>query len=246
LYMRTGTIALSNVLGEEAVGYYNAPARLPEALQFLPTAVINSLIPFLSRHHDEKELIARYYQKLVCYLGYAALIFSGVLILSPEWIIRVVAKEEYLSAVTVFRFCGVWLLLVFYQIVAANFLICLDAEKIVMMRAVVALLLNIILNVAGIRLMGLNGAVLALVLTETVSALMYLVALARRGVTLQLGTSLRLLAVGLAITLPVLLLNRIASDTLRVAAGVVSGIGAALFLFWRDDRTLLAKLVEGK
>ncbi|MGB9693166.1 MAG: oligosaccharide flippase family protein, partial [Candidatus Sumerlaeaceae bacterium] len=45
LYMSTGTIALSKMLGEQAVGYYNAASRLPEALQFLPTAVVNALIP---------------------------------------------------------------------------------------------------------------------------------------------------------------------------------------------------------
>lgn len=246
LYMSTGTIALSKMLGEEAVGYYNAAARLPEALQFLPTAFVNALIPFLSRHHEEKELVAQYYQKLVRYLGYAGVIFSCIFLFLPEWIILLVAKEDYLSAATVFRFYGVWLLLVFYQIIAANLLICLNAEKIVMARAVLALSLNVVLNVAGIRMMGLNGAALALVLTEAVSAMMYFIALARRGVGLAGQTVVRLLIAGLSVALPILLLNRLASDTLRVAAGVVSGIGVTLFLLWHDDRKLLEKLVRGR
>lgn len=246
LYMSTGTIALSKMLGEEAVGYYNAAARFPEALQFFPTAVVNALIPFLSRHHEEKELIAQYYQKLVRYLGYVGVIFSCIFLFVPEWIILLIAKEDYLSATTVFRFYGVWLLLVFYQIIAANLLICVNAEKIVMARAVLALSLNIVLNVVGIRIMGLNGAALALVLTEAVSAVLYSVALVRRGIGLGGKTAVRLVIAGLSVALPVLLLNRLASDTLRVAAGVVSGITVALFFLWRDDRRLLGKLVRGE
>ncbi len=244
LYMSTGTIALSKLLGEEAVGYYNAASRLPEALQFLPVAVVNALIPFLSRHHGDKELVRRYYNFLMRYLGYLAVVIGSVFLLAPEWVIHVVAREEYLVATTVFRFYGVWLILVYFQIVSANILICLDAEKIVMLRAFVALLLNVVLNIVGIQVWGLNGAAAALVITESVSAALYFVALARRGIPTLGSTVLRILAVGGVTAAGMWGFSFFAGDTLRIACGIVLGGALAVALIWRDDREFLRKLLK--
>jgi O-antigen/teichoic acid export membrane protein len=245
LYMSTGTLALSKMMGEEAVGYYNAASRLPEALQFLPTAVVNALIPFLSRHHRDRELVARYYGLLVRYMGYAAVILSAVLVFAPEWVIRVIARKEYTTALAVFRYYGVWLILIYYQIIGANLLICLDAEKIVMVRAVVALALNVVLNIVGIRLWGLNGAAAALVATEAFSAVLYLLALAHRGVPTPWSAIARIAVVG-AVSVALLTgLNARMPDTLRVAVAVAGGSLAACVFLWHDDRSLVRRILRG-
>lgn len=246
LYMSTGTIALSKLLGEEAVGYYNAASRLPEALQFLPTAVVNALIPFLARHHNERDLVSRYYRILVQYLGYCALMGAAVFLFVAEWVIRVVAKEEYLKAASVFRYYGVWLVLVYYQIIAANILICLDAEKVVMARALLVLVINVVLNVIGIRIWGLNGAALALVTSESLSVLLYYIALSRRRVSLSLQAWGRLATVFILTALPMIALNTLVPDVLRVAAGLGCGILASAYFSWVDDRSLLASIVRRK
>ncbi len=244
LYMSTGTIALSKMLGEEAVGYYNAASRLPEALQFLPVAVVNALIPFLSRHHSDRELVSRYYEFLARYLGYFGVTVSAVFVFAPQWVIHFVAKQEYLVATPVFQFYGIWLILIFYQFISANILICVNAERIVMMRAMIALALNVCLNIIGIRIWGLNGAAMALVTTELVSAGLYSVALARRGIHLPAKSLLRIGVVGLAAALPLVFLNRLLPDTLRVAAGVLSGCVVAIFFALQDDRLLLMRILR--
>lgn len=243
LYMSTGTIALSQILGEEAVGYYNAAARLPEALQFLPIAVVNALIPFLSRHHEDRGLVRRYYEWLTRYLGYVAVSTAVVFVVAPEWVIQVVAKKEYLAAAAVFRWYGIWLVFVYYQIVAANVLICMDAEKVVMTRAVVAVVLNAALNIVAIAKGGVAGAAGALVVTELVSAVLYAAALARRGVPLPWGSGLRWLVVAVATGGPIVMMREVVPQTAAVVAGVASGAIAMGILAWRDDRELVARIV---
>jgi len=250
MYMSTGTIILSKMLGEESVGYYNAASRLPEALQFFPTAVMNALIPFLARRHNDRALVERYYHFLTRYLGFLAVTCGAVLTLAPQWVITLVAKQDYLTAVPVFRCFGVWLILVYYQILAANILICLDAEKIVMARAVVALVLNVVLNMWWIRLGGVNGAAAALLATEAVSCILYLSALSRRGIPTPVSAFFRIGVVAFSAGIPIVVGLKLFptafwGQTLGVTGGIICAAILTVLFALKDDRPVLRSLLKG-
>jgi O-antigen/teichoic acid export membrane protein len=243
LYLSTGTIVLSRLAGSEAVGYFNTAARLPEALQFLPIAVVNALIPFLARHHEDLPLVRRYFSFLIRYLGFFGITFATLFMFETDFVIRAIAKPEYLIAAPAFRWYGLWILLVFIQIATANLLICLNAEKTVMRRFIFSLALNVLLNIAFVHRLGVIGAAAALALTELTSCCLDCVILWRRGVRLPVSAFLEIAAVGAACAAPVLFLQGI-PPLLRLAVSAGTTSLAIALIAWVQDREIIRRILK--
>lgn len=246
LYLKTGTVLLSKLLAssqaDRAVAYFGAAARLPEAASFVPIAVVNALIPYLSRCHNDLPQVQRYYNVLMRYLGFAGIFLCVVFYFETDWIILTVAKREYLDAAMAFKWYGGWILLTFLQYAMANLLICLNEERKVMGCYTYAFFINIVLNLLLIPHWGITGAAAALTLSELSTNLLDQWLLHRRGVRLAwvglaevagLGCVTGLVLHGLH-SLPVLI--RLAG------AGVAAGVTVCAIAWWRDQSVLLRVL----
>lgn len=243
LYLRTGTIALSKMMGEEAVGYFNTASKFPEAACFFPIAVVNALIPFLSRKHEDTPTIRRYFNFLLRYIGFVGIAVSVLFVFDTKWVILAMAKKEYLVEATTFRLFGLWVLLVFIQYALANFLICLNEEHVVMKGYCMALCVNIVLNLTFIHFWGISGAAAALCLSELFSTAFVAVMLHRRGIVIPLSIVLQVLAAG-GIAAFVLVILQQNSAMVRLPLAAVAGSAVVLLVAWKQDRHLIPKLLH--
>ncbi|AXA36121.1 MAG: hypothetical protein KatS3mg130_2053 [Candidatus Sumerlaea sp.] len=247
LYLSTGTFVLSKLLGDTAVASYNAAARLPEAAQFIPTAIVNALIPFLSRHHADRGVVGRYSQLLVRYCGYAGVALAAVFVAEPLGVIHLFAKKEYEPVAYLFRYFGLWAVLVFYQIVGANVLICLNREKVVMMRALLALITNVVLNFLLVEHYGLEGSAIALVCSEVISCGLYAWVLWREGIPMRLSTLLEIGIVGTLMAGTMLALpNELPSLGRMIAGLAVGGAVVGVLVIQRDGQLLRRIFIGGQ
>jgi len=245
LYLSTGTFVLSKILGESAVASYNAAARLPEAAQFIPTAIVNALIPFLSRNHGDRHIVDRYTQLLVRYCGYAGVGLAAVFIAEPLGVIHLFAKKEYESAAFLFRYFGFWAILVFYQIVGANVLICLNREKVVMLRALLALFTNVVLNLLLVQRYGLEGSAIALVVSETLSCGLYAWVLWREGIPTPLTTVVEIGIVGVLMVGTMVAVQDEMPSLVRIVVGLAVGAAVVTVLVLRRDGNILLRIFRG-
>jgi O-antigen/teichoic acid export membrane protein len=242
LYLRTGTFVLSLMRGDDAVAYFQTAARLPEALSFLPLAMVNALIPHLSRHHGQRDLLGRHGTFLLRYLGFAGAFFAVVMAMETPWIIRFLWKPEYLAAAPTFRLYGLFFLFSSAQYVTANLLICMNEERRVMHVYLGSLVLNVVLNIALIAALGVTGAALALVASECFSAVALGALVARRGVPIAPSVTVQVGAVA-ALTGTVLFASAGLPPPARITVAAVAVAAAVATLAWRHDRLLLLKLL---
>jgi O-antigen/teichoic acid export membrane protein len=243
LYIRTGTLAVSKILGEDQVVFFAAASKIPESLSFMPVAIVNAVIPFLSRNYGNREVLDRYFTFILRYLGIAGAFIAAVLIAEPRWIIHVIATPEYLKSTAAFQWYGVYGLVTFFQYAIVNFLICINEEKSVMRRYAVALPMNIALNIALVPRFGITGAAMAIVITE-VAALMYQALVLHRhkhsGLWRTLAGATALTAVGVLLMRAMPGLQPVARVSIAAAAfTAIAGI-----LAWRADRDLVLRVLR--
>ena len=250
LYLRTALIALGNLHGEESCALFGAAERLPEAALFLPTAIVNALIPTLARAKNDPSLVERVFSLLFRLILMAGLYFGTVFILCPDTILLIISTPEYLSAAPALILCGVWMIGSFTQYVTANVLTCLDEEKWVMRRYTWMCVFNIIVTVALTPKWGVTGAAAALALTQTVASSIDIVRL--RGLRCRVGSLDLLIAFGtvLFVGLPILLVPEIplrighldpqlTAKLPPMAAGLALGaVYCAAISVWKDRHTL--------
>ncbi len=237
LYLRTGTFVLSQLSDGTAVSFYNTAAKIPEALGFLPLAVVNALIPYLSRRHGDRGVMARYAAVLTRYLGFAGIFIACVFALETRWVILLLSKPEYLDAAAVFRLYGLYPLFSAVGYALANLLICMNAEKRVMQRYGMCFVLNVILNIALVPRMGAAGAAVALVVCEMTATVFDVTMLRARGVRVS-AAHLGEFALAAAACVAALLLP-VANPWIRVGlSGLALGAVAGGFALLHDREVL--------
>lgn len=243
LYMRTGSFLLTKMRGEVEAGPFLVASRLPDATSFLPLALVNALIPALSRAKNDRKKINHYFEFLMRYLGFAGIIISAVFVIEARWIILTFSKAEYLNAVPVFRWYGAWVTLTFLEYVMANLLICLDHEKLVMRRYTLALIVNIVLNLVLIRMYGLTGAAIALFFSELTAMLIDVTMVVSHKIRFDLRIPGEIVLVGGVAVVALLLLSAL-HPILRIAGAVVASGALAAVFAWNKDRDVLLRLIS--
>lgn len=247
LYMSTGAIALSKLMGaggDKAVAYFTTAGKLPEAALFFPMALVNAVVPFLSRNLGDTPLVRRYFDFLMRYILFGGGVLAACFLVAPEAVILLISKKEYLVATPAFRLYGVWMVASFAQYATANILICLNQERTVMRRYFVALVMNVGLNLLLVPRLGVTGAGVALAASQVTVVTLDLLFLRRMGITMApRGVAL---VVGLVVVAGAVLLawQGIVPPIVQLAAGCVAGgiyVGAVALI---EDRELIRRVLR--
>ena len=162
IYMRVDQLMLKHMLGNESVGFYAAAVRISEIWSFIPVAISYSLFPSII---DLKKVGGNnYYNKLRNL--FTMLIILSLVIVIPIYlfsneIIEVLFGKKFEVSAQVLKF-HIWLgIFIFIGVPARKILIAEDLQSYIFFIATLALLLNIVLNVTLIPIYGINGAVIA-------------------------------------------------------------------------------------
>lgn len=162
LYMRIDQIMIKNMLDSEQLGLYAAMTRIYEGWIMIPVILSVSLLPAIVK---SKSLSQTEYEKrmtllfsLVFWISIAA---AGITALFSEVIIKLTFGLEYMPASSVFVIIMWSASFAALGSVSLRYLVAENMEKKIVIRTVVALIVNVLLNLILIPVYGIEGAAIA-------------------------------------------------------------------------------------
>ncbi len=168
IYFRSGTLMLGAITGrEELVGYYNAGYRLVESFMLFPTIIVAPIYPVISRNRGDAEQV-----RMVISEAVRALLFIGVSVSFPIFIFReqftlLLFGEGYRSAISSVGILALTMIPISVNFAAGTLVAALDRQSKSNLFVLIITAINLVLNYASIKVIGVYGAALTTVLTET-------------------------------------------------------------------------------
>lgn len=169
LYMRIDAVMLGHFSTHHQVGLYSVATRLSELWYFVPTSIVTSVTPALMKaKHQEIDV---YHGRLLAL--FRALVLIALLIAVPmtflsESLVVLLFGSEYQAAGPVLA-VHIWAaLFVFMGVAQSPWNIAEGHHKLILSRAVMGAVLNILLNLALLPRMGAMGAAVATVISYAV------------------------------------------------------------------------------
>lgn len=169
LLVRIDQVMIKQYLGEISVGIYAVAARLSEIWYFIPGIICASLFPaIINAKITSKEIYLNRLRKLYLLLGgLAVLVAVPITILAPQ-IIELLFGSQYMSSVPILQiyvWSGVGL---FLSVAITQYLTTENYLKIIFYYNLLAVVINIILNIILIPKIGLTGAAWATLISYSI------------------------------------------------------------------------------
>ncbi len=169
IYFNIDSVMLSFMIGNQAVGYYNAAYKLIFILLFIPSAVIVSIFPVMSKRYESaKSQLKEEYDKLFRYLFILALFMFIFGFLFADKIIIIIYGNAFLPAIIALQILIFVLPIIFITILFGNLLGAINKQRFVALITLICAIFNVILNLILIPKFSYYGASVATVLTEMV------------------------------------------------------------------------------
>jgi O-antigen/teichoic acid export membrane protein len=247
IYFRIDVLMLSFLRGDTEVGFYSAAYRLTEALVFLPTVITTSTFPLMSKYYkDSFDSFSFAYTRTFKYLFATGLLIAVLVTFASDKIIFIVYGLEYQSSAIALQILIWSTAIMFITTLISTTCVSSGNQQIVSKRAILAALLNVILNLILIPWIGYIGAAIATVLS-TFGAMMFSLAWIRKNLlheNLLKGAISPL--IGACVISLFIVLFRSYVDILFLSAISIPVYAAVLyFTGWIDsvDKNLFLKLI---
>jgi len=194
IYYWIDSVMLSLLQGDTVVGWYNASYRLVLVLAIIPSAILTSLFPLMSRFYESSEKSLRFsYEKSFKYLLIIAVPIGVGMTLLADRIILLVYGSEYTPSIIALQIL-IWSeVLIFLSIVFGNLLNSINKQIIVTRQTAIAAILNVIMNLLLIPRYSYVGASIATVATECFAFMFLLTHTSKMGYNVANRTSLNTL-----------------------------------------------------
>ncbi len=248
IYFRIDVLMLSFLRGDTEVGIYSAAYRLTDALVFLPTVLTTSTFPLMSKYYkDSFDSFGFAYSRTFKYLFATGLLIAVLVTFASDKITSIVYGPEYQSSAIALQVLIWATAIMFITTLISTTCISSGNQQIASKRAILAALLNVILNLILIPWIGYIGAAIATVLS-TFGAMIFGLSWIHKNLlheNLLKGAISPLIAAG-AISLFIILLRSYA-DILFLCIVSVPVYAAILYITgWVDsvDKNLFLKLIS--
>lgn len=167
IYSKADTIILGKMIDETHVGYYSAATTLCNAWPFILTAIIDSARPIIiDTYKDNKEDYEKKIKQLYAAVFYISVLAAILITILAKFIIQILYGADYAPAAlplsivcwsTIFAYLGV---------ARAPWMQCENKLKYEATLSLLGAIVNVVLNIVLIKLYGIVGAGLALLLTQ--------------------------------------------------------------------------------
>jgi len=166
LYMKIDQAMIGYMLGLHDVGLYAAAARLSELWYFIPATIVMSLLPAIIKAKNSGKVN---YESLLEYLYLAmimgALIISIIMSFFSENIVLLIYGKEFQDASAVLTI-HVWSsVFIFFNIIFSQWILIEGLQRLKVYIDLVAVIVNIFLNLLLIPIWGVSGAAIATLLS---------------------------------------------------------------------------------
>lgn len=166
LYMKIDQIMINEMLGNYAVGIYTVGIKLVETLFFLPSIIVTSLFPAIL--NAKKESLVLYQARLTRLFSFMILLSLPIVLIfffvSNE-IIALLFGQPFESAGDVLLIYAFALPFVFLSVVSSRWFVAENLQKLLFYRALLAVIINVLLNYIFIPIYGIEGAAIATLVT---------------------------------------------------------------------------------
>jgi len=175
IYFKTDTVMLSVMVGDRAVGIYNAAHNLIDGLMYLvPVPLSIALYPVMSKYITKQEKLKKVY--VYGFLTSLLLGLAGALFVLKlrEKIILLVYGGEYIEAGKVLTVLVWTFLVICVSIISSTLLNAVNKQRIVTIGTAIGASLNVVFNYLLIPKYSYVGAAYATLITESVGFGIYL------------------------------------------------------------------------
>ncbi len=156
---------------ELVVASYKTATIVPNALLFIPTALVVYIYPYFAQKQDDKVWVKEKYFLLLKYFGLFNILVSVMLIILAPLIIRILFGAQYLDAVTAFRILSLsYFFSATFRKTTGNILVTQRKLHVNFWIGVMEGVLNIISNWFLILFMGAVGAAVTTLIICVVSS----------------------------------------------------------------------------
>jgi PST family polysaccharide transporter len=169
IYMKVDQIMLGEMIGKDAVGIYSAAARISEVWYLIPVAISSSVSPAIFAAKEINEaLYYRRIEKLTQTLVLISLVIALPMSFLSKTVIVTLFGEEYAAAAPILAI-HIWAsLFVFLGVAVTSWYISEGLTNLALCRSLIALVINILLNLLLIPLYTGVGAAIATVISYAV------------------------------------------------------------------------------
>jgi PST family polysaccharide transporter len=170
VYMKIDQIMLGQMIGDEAVGIYSAAVRISEVWYFISVAIVASVFPTIIEAKKRSDVL--YYallQKLYDLMAVVSVLVALAMTLSSGSLITMLFGTKFSAAGAVLAI-HIWAgVFVFLGVASGNWFIAENLQKLAFQRTVYGAVANILLNLLLIPKFGVNGAAVALVISQAIA-----------------------------------------------------------------------------
>ena len=166
LYMRIDQAMLKYMVGDEAVGYYSAALRISEASFIVSQVITKSFYPkivALRGNIDEYKQSMQILYEITLVSSCIIMLFMCLL---SDGIIDVFYGDQYVLSADVLFYMAFIIPVVFFSVAKGPWTICEGRQKFNMLYTFLGMLLNVLLNYLLIPVYGVEGAVIATLLSQ--------------------------------------------------------------------------------
>ena len=174
IYSKADNIILGKMIDETNVGYYSAATTLCNAWPFVLTAIIDSASPIIiDTYKENKEEYQKKIKQLYAAIFYVAVVVAILITLLSKVIVSVLYGEAYMPTVEPLRIVCWSTIFAYLGVARATWMQCEDKLKYEATLSLLGAIVNVILNLVLIRLYGIKGAALALLLTQFLTNIVF-------------------------------------------------------------------------
>lgn len=172
IYLKIDQVMIGKIMGEMAVGIYAAGVKITEIFYFIPSVVCVSLFPaIINAKKAGREIYEKRLRDFYYLLIFLALIITLPIAILAKPIISLLFGAQYLAAVPILRIY-IWSSLgLFLWTGMGQYLTAENRTRIIFWLNLLAMLVNVIINLIFIPLWGLTGAAWATLIAYSVAPL---------------------------------------------------------------------------
>jgi O-antigen/teichoic acid export membrane protein len=167
IYFNIDSVMISLLVGNTAVGFYNAAYKLIFILMFIPGVLVISMFPVMSKHFKSaKNLLKLEYERMFKYLFIIALMILVFGFIFADKIILIIYGSAFIPSISALQILICVIPIIFITYLSGNLLGSINKQRFVAIVTAASAVLNVILNLFLIPKFSYFGASVATVLTE--------------------------------------------------------------------------------
>lgn len=170
IYQRIDQVMIGSMIGKEDVGYFSVASRIVEILIYIPTIIVQTIIPVLTKirvsSEQEYKEKSQKFMNLTIWCTFVGSIMTSIL---AHWIVQILFGEQYLVASAVLSILAFKATFVAISSTAGNIIVLEGKQKYVIFRDLLGCIICIGMNYYLLPKYGILGSAVITLISNLVA-----------------------------------------------------------------------------